>query len=93
VNGPIPKESVMNAPVKLRGRVRRLQPARNRSFFGFIQGEDGRKYFFHSDDVLDDYKTQIRSGSPVAFNLGVSVEKGQYKRAADVEVLQLKAAA
>lgn len=87
-------ESVMNeAPRKLRGRIVQVKPAHHKNFYGVIQAENRTKYFFHSDDVLAEHKAQIRPGAPVAFDLGVKVEKGKFDRAANVEVLQLQAAA
>lgn len=82
------------APSKLKGRIERLQRSeRNRdSFYGFIYGEDGTKYFFHSDDVVTAHKRGIRQGVPVSFIKGVKLESDKSERATDVEMLNAQAA-
>ena len=78
----------------LKGRVVKLQPGRNKSFFGFIQVPDGERFFFHADDVAPKDKSAVRNSSPVRFDVmpGERLPGEQYRRAVNVQVLVAQAA-
>ncbi len=58
------------------GHIKNLQPT-----FGFIAGEDGRQYFFHDSDLVDDFDVVV--GDRVVFDV-VDPEPEKGPRAAHV---------
>jgi cold shock CspA family protein len=60
----------------LKGRIKALKPS-----FGFITAEDGRDFFFHDDDLVDDL--EVSEGDRVTFEV-VEPQPEKGPRARDV---------
>lgn len=77
-----------NTPT-IRGRVHRvIHSAKNpKAYYGFIFDEDGGKFFFHANDVIDAHKKLIREGAVVVFAEGQKLKHDAHKHAAQVALL------
>lgn len=66
------------------GQIERIFSDRG---FGFIQGDDGKQYYFHMTYLENAEWNDLSIGTPVKFRVQVNPDPGEADRAVDVRVL------